>query len=138
MVGHSIYFLEKKTCPIKFDENLKSVYKDQSPLTTTIRYWLNSLSAGRLFDWTSNFDYDPPGRPEGMVTKIHNVVLADYRVKTEENADSQNNSIRKVQNVHHGNLGMRKLSAIWVLRFLTLDENRKHLITSRCVTFGQV
>lgn len=123
-------FLDGKTCH-EIDEKLKSVYKDQSPSMTTIRYWFNEFKRGR----TSIFDEDRPGRPievttEDMVDKIHDIVLADRRVKIREIADSVNISIERVQNILHEKLGMRKLSARWVPRLLTLDQKRNRVTTS--------
>jgi len=110
---------------------LHAIYKDHAPSMTTNRYWFNEFKCGR----TSVFDEEHPGRPievttENMVNKIHDVVLADRRVKIREIADIVSISIERIQNILHENLGMKKLSARWVPRLLTVEQKRNHMTTS--------
>lgn len=110
---------------------LHAVYKDHAPSMTTIRYWFNEFKRGR----TSVFDEERPGRPievttEDMVNKIHDIVLADRRVKIREIADIVDISIERIQNILHKKLGMRKLSARWVPRLLTVEQKRNRMTTS--------
>jgi histone-lysine N-methyltransferase SETMAR len=123
-------FLDGKTCE-EIKVKLHAVYKDHAPSMTTIRYWFNEFKRGR----TSVFDEERPGRPievstEDMVNKIHDVVLADRRVKIREIADIVNISIERVQNILHEKLGMKKLSARWVPRLLTVEQKRNRMTTS--------
>jgi len=67
---------------------------------------------------------------EDMVNKIHDIVLADCRVKIRVIADIVNISIERVQNILHEKLGMRKLSAKWVPRLLTVKQKRNRMTTS--------
>ena len=84
-------FLDGKT----FEEikvKLHAVYKKLAPSMTTIRYWFNEFKRGRTFV----FDEERPGRPievttKDMVKKIHDIVLADLRVKIREVADIVDN-----------------------------------------------
>ena len=57
-----------------------------------------------------------------IVTKIHNAVLYDRRLKVRELADIVNISIDHVHYILHDVLGMKKLFAQWVQRFLTVDQ----------------
>jgi len=105
-------FLDGKTCE-EIKEKLHTVYKDNAPSITTIRYWYNK------FKRTSIFDEERPGRPievtmENMVNKIHDIVLADHRVKIREIANFVKISTERIQNVLHETLGMKKLSARWI------------------------
>ena len=123
-------FLDGKTCE-EIKVKLHAVYKDHALSMTTIRYWFNEFKRGR----TSVFDEERPGRPievstEDMVNKIHDVVLADRRVKIREIADIVNISIERVQNILHEKLGMKKLSARWVPRLLTVEQKRNRMTTS--------
>ena len=123
-------FLDGKTCE-EIKVKLHAVYKDHAPSMTTIRYWVNEFKRGR----TSVFDEERPGRPievstEDMVNKIHDVVLADRRVKIREIADIVNISIERVQNILHEKLDMKKLSARWVPRLLTVEQKRNRMKTS--------
>ena len=124
-------FLDGKTCE-EIKIKLHAVYKDDAPSMTTIRFWFNEFKRGR----TSIFDEKRPGRPievttEDMVNKIHDIVLADRRVKIREIANIVKISTERIQNVLHETLGMRKLSARWVPRLLTLEHKRNRMTTSK-------
>ncbi|XP_029176368.1 epidermal retinol dehydrogenase 2-like [Nylanderia fulva] len=61
---------------------------------------------------------------EDNVTKIHDLVLADRRLKVREIAETVGISKDRVGHILHEILGMRKLSARWVPRLLTPDNKR--------------
>ena len=66
-----------------------SVYSDSSPSIATVKNWLNEFQRGR----TSVFDEPRPGAPktattEDNVNKIHDLVLADRRLKVREIAET--------------------------------------------------
>ena len=91
---------------------LHADYKNHASSMTTIRYWFNEFKRGRI----SVFDEKRPGRrieltTEDMVKKIHDIVLADRRVKIREIADIVDISTERIQNILHEKLGIRKLSA---------------------------
>ena len=67
---------------------------------------------------------------EDMVKKFHDIVLADRRVKIGEIADIVDISIERIQNILHVNLDMRKLSARWMPRVLTVEQKRNRMTTS--------
>lgn len=124
-------FLDGKTCQ-EIKEKLEAVYGNLSPSMTTIRYWFNEFKRGR----TSVLDEERPGRPievttDEMVDKIHDIVLADRRVKIREIVETVGISFERVQNILHEHLGMTKLSARWVPRLLTLDNKRNRMTTSK-------
>ena len=78
---------------------------------------------------TSIFDEERPSRPievtmEDMINKIHDIVLADRRVKIREITNIVKISTERIQNVLHETLGMKKLSARWMLRLLTVEQKR--------------
>lgn len=69
-------FLDGNNCE-EISEELKEVYKDQSPSMATIRYWFNKCKRDRK----CVFDKDRPGRPiievstdDDVQNKIHDVV----------------------------------------------------------------
>jgi len=69
------------------------------------------------------------------VTKIHDLVLADRRLKIREKAKTVGMSKDCVGHILHEILGMRKLSARWVPRLLTPDNKRNRETTSdQCLT----
>jgi histone-lysine N-methyltransferase SETMAR len=124
-------YLDGKTCE-EIKERLVAVYKDHAPSMTTIRYWFNEFKRGR----TSVLDEERPGRPievttDDMVDKIHDIVLADRRVKIREIVEMLNISYERVWHILHEHLGMKKLSARWVPRLLTVDQKRNRVTTSK-------
>jgi len=69
------------------------------------------------------------------VTKVHDLVLADRRLKIREIAETVGMSKDRVSHILQEILGMRKLSARWVPRLLTPDNKRNRGTTSeRCLT----
>ena len=65
-----------------------------------------------------------------MINKIHDIVLNDRRVKLSEIVDIVPISKERVGNILHEHSDMRKLSARWVPRLLTIDQKRKRVATS--------
>ena len=117
-------FLDGKTCE-EIKVNLHAVYKDHhAPLMTAIRYWFNEFKRGR----SSVFDEERTGcsieiTTADMVSKIHDIVLADRWVKIREIADTIDISTECIQNILHEKLGMRKLSARWVPREAKMESH---------------
>ncbi|XP_070851595.1 protein GVQW3-like [Drosophila suzukii] len=117
-------------------ERLDAVYGDSSPSRATVKNWLNEFQRGR----TSVFGEPRPGATktvttEDNVTKIHDLVLADCRLKIREIAETVGMSKDRVGHILHEILGMRKLSAQWVPRLLT-PENKPNCETTseQCLT----
>ncbi|KAG5330265.1 MOS1T transposase, partial [Acromyrmex heyeri] len=84
------------------ETKLDAVYGNSSLSMTTVRYWFNEFKRGR----SSVFDEERPGRPADMVTeeiveKVHDMILADRRMKVHEVAEAV---------ILYDNLGMKKLS----------------------------
>lgn len=80
------------------------------------------------------FYEERPGRPievttSDMVDKIHDIVLADRRVTIREIVEMLNIPYEGVWHILNENLGMKKLSARWVHRFLTVDQKRNRVTT---------
>ena len=66
-----------------------------------------------------------------MVNKIHDIQLVDRRVKIREIANIVKISTERIQNVLHETLGMKKLSAKWMPRLLTVKQKRNRMTTSK-------
>jgi hypothetical protein len=66
-----------------------------------------------------------------IVDKIHDMVMDDRRVKVLEIASAVGISSERVHNILHQHLNMRKLSARWVLRLLTVDQKRNQVRCSK-------
>ena len=78
-----LFFEGKSRSEIK--ERLDAANSDSSPSMATVKNWFNEFQRGR----TSFFDESRPGAPktatkEDNVPKIHDLVLADRRLKVRE------------------------------------------------------
>ena len=84
----------------------------------------------------STNDAERSGRPIEVSTpenfeKIHDMVLADRRVKVREIVDAIGISYGSVVSILNDQQGLRKLSAKWVPRLLSIDHKRKRVTTSK-------
>ena len=116
----------------KQKKKLDKYYGTSAPANSTVIYWFAEFKRGR----TSTKTIPSPGRPnevttEEMIEKIHDIVLNDRRVKLREIVDIVNISYERVFNIIHEHLHMRKLSARWVPRLLTIDQKRNRVTTSK-------
>lgn len=106
-------------------EEMQDVLGDCAPSYTTIKSWVAEFKRGR----TSVQDEHRPGRPRSvttpqMVAKIHDMVIKDRRLKLSEIASTMGISKERVCNIVTQELGMKKLSARWVPRLLSLEQKR--------------
>ena len=125
------FFFFKKKTPTEIKSELDLVYKDASPSFTTVKYWVSEFKRGRI----SIMDEARSGRPKTVVTdetvsKVHDLVMSDRRLKLREIADAVGVSYGRVHHILHEVLDMRKLSAQWVPRLLTSDQKRLRVVTS--------
>ncbi|XP_055615357.1 uncharacterized protein LOC129761649 [Toxorhynchites rutilus septentrionalis] len=133
-VIRSLFLDEKSRSEIK--ERLDAVYGDSSPSMATVKNWFNEFQRGR----TSVFDEPRPSAPktattECNVTKFHDLILADRRLKVREIAETVGISKDRVGHTLHEILGMRKLLPRWVPRLVTSVNKRNRETTSeQCLT----
>ncbi|EGI64404.1 Histone-lysine N-methyltransferase SETMAR, partial [Acromyrmex echinatior] len=134
------YFLRGKTAK-ETKEKLDKYYVANTPSDYTVKYWFREFRGGR----NSTTDEVRSGRPSDAVTeenvkKIHEMVLADRKVKVRELADATKISISHgtVISILHEQLGMKKLSARWVPRLLTMDHKRLHTYSASMAKFNEL
>ena len=77
----------------------------------------------------STNDAERSGRPNKvttpeMIDKIHVIVLKDRRMEVCQIVEIVGISDERVCNILHEHLDMKKLSARWVPRLLTIDQKR--------------
>ncbi|GBP85450.1 Histone-lysine N-methyltransferase SETMAR [Eumeta japonica] len=97
---------------------------------------LKSRGTNRPTPIVSTSDAERSGRPKEVITpeivdKIHEMILNDRRMKVRELTHAVGISTEWVHHILHKYLGMRKLSARWVPRLLTLDRKRNRVTTSK-------
>lgn len=124
-------FLKGKT-PTQIKDELDSVYGDSAPSFTTVKFWAAEFKRGRK----SLGDDERSGRPKTATTdeniaKVHQMILDDRRIKVREIAAVMNMSKERVCHILNQHLDMRKLSARWVPRLLTLDQKRVRMNISK-------
>ena len=90
-----------------------------------IQKWFTEFRCGH----TSTEIIPSPGRPNEITTpeiinKIHDVVLNDPKVRVRRIAEIVFISNERVVNILQTHLCMRKHCAGWVLRLLTINQNR--------------
>lgn len=120
------FLMGKNTVQAK--EWLDKGYGTSSPSYSTVKKWYAEFKQGR----TSTDDAKRSGRPNEAVTdenvkKVHRIVLDDRNVKVREIADIVKISTERVRHILHENLGMKKLSARWVPRLLTIDQKQQRI-----------
>ena len=117
------YFFIKGLSPTEIKAELDSTLNQSAPSFTTVKTWVADFKRGR----TSTIDAERPGRPktattEEMVLKVQKVVLSDRRLKLVEIADIVGISKERTHHILCEVLQMRKLSARWVPRLLSLEQ----------------
>lgn len=123
------YLAGKKATEIQ--QILQEVHGTSTPSLPTISFWVNEFKRGR----TDTDDEPRSGRPktatnQEMIDKVHDIVLADRRVKVLEIAEAVGISADRVWTILHEHLDMSKLSARWVPRLLTPEQRRNRVVTS--------
>ncbi|XP_030749345.1 protein GVQW3-like [Sitophilus oryzae] len=113
----------KGNTPAQIKHELDSVYGESAPSFTIVKFWAAEFKRNRK----SLGDYERSGRPKTATTddniaKVHQILLDDRRIKVREIAEVMNISKERVGHILNQDLGMRKLSACWVPRLLTLDQ----------------
>ena len=107
------YFIREKSIK-ETEEKLRKCYGDSAPSHGMVQKWFTKFRCGRK----STSDAERPGRPkevttQDMIDKVHDIVLADRRLKVREISEALNISVGCTWNILHECLGMKKLSARW-------------------------
>ena len=125
-IGESavIQYLHKKgLTPKDIHNHMVATLGKAAPSYATMKRWVAEFKRGR-----QNLEDDPhPGRPvtvatPEMVNKVHDIVMTDRRVTERYIASTVGKSQERVHSILTEDLEMRKLSARWVPRLLTVDQ----------------
>ena len=103
-----------------------------APSYATVKRWVAEFKRGRQ----SHEDEPHHGRPvtvatPEMVSKVHDIIMTDRRVTERYIASTVGISQKRVHFILTEDLEMRKLSARWVPRLLTLDQKHTRRTLSR-------
>ena len=94
-----------------------------APSYATVKRWVAEFKRGR-----QRLENEPrPGRPvtvakPEMVNKVHDIVMTDRQVTERYIASTVGISQERVHSILRKDLEMRKVSASWVPRLLTVDQ----------------
>ena len=110
---------------------LYKYYGDSASSISKVKKWFTEFRCGR----TSMIDVERSGRPVEVaipetIEKIRSMVLADRRLKVREIVEAIGISHGSVVSIMKDHLGMKKLSARWVPRLLTIYHKRNRVINS--------
>ena len=102
---------------------LTDVYGSSAPSYAQVKFWVGEFKRGR----TSLEDKARSRRPldatdEEMCKKVRDLVYSDRRIQVEEIAQALGISHGSVSTIFHDRLGMRKLTARWVPKSLTVSK----------------
>ncbi|KYN21168.1 hypothetical protein ALC57_06462, partial [Trachymyrmex cornetzi] len=112
---------------------LGAVYGDSAPSFATVKRWVAEFKRDR----TSLAD-ECSGRPTTATTtdnieEIHQMIMDTRRIKIREIAEPVGISKERVCHILTEELDMRKLTARWVPRLLTLDQKRIRMNISKAL-----
>ena len=115
-------YLKGKTCQ-EIHCELINVYGSSAPSYAQVKLWAGEFKRGR----TSSEDETRSGRPsdatdEEMCNKVQDLVYSDRQIKLEEIANALQISHCSVSTILHDRLGMRKLTAHWVPKSLSVEQ----------------
>nr|XP_014285279.1 putative uncharacterized protein FLJ37770 [Halyomorpha halys] len=108
--------------------DFQNTLRDSAPSYSTVAKWTSEFKFGR----ESSGDDPRSGLSKSATTpefiaKVHKKVIDDRRLKVCEVAEVAGMSSEWIYHILTKELGMKKLSARWVLRLLTLDHKRTRL-----------
>nr|XP_033783950.1 histone-lysine N-methyltransferase SETMAR-like [Geotrypetes seraphini] len=119
--------------PTEIKYELDTVYGDASPSFSKVKAWAAEFKRSSQ---ASTVKEECSGCPKSattneMVDEVHRIVMVDCRLTLNEIAEAAGISSECVHTILHEYLGMRKLSARWVPRLLTMDQKRVRLDISK-------
>ena len=110
---------------------LDSVNGDSALSFTTAKFWVAEFKRGLGDDERS---VSPKtATTQENIAKVHQMVLDDRRIKVRGIAEVMKMSKERVYHILNQHLGMRKLSARWVPRLLTVDQKRVRMNISNAL-----
>ena len=113
---------------------IDEVHGTSAPSFKTVYNWMTEFKCFR----TSTRGEPSSGRlvkaeTPGIIEKVHDMILNNRRVKMREIVEAIDVSRGKVITILHDKLSMKKVSARWVPRLLTVENKRNRVTDSMTV-----
>ena len=126
------YFCKKGMHPKEILEDFMEILGKESPFDSTVKKWAAEFKRGR----ERVEDDGRYGRPNDATTDenvkvMHTLIMCDRRRDLRSITSQVGISFRAIQSILSYILGISKVSARWVLRMLTDDQERTRLNISR-------
>ena len=109
-------------------------YGNPIPVFATVYKWANEFKRGRRSTKDEHRSGGPleVNTPE-MIDKIHDMVLSDWRIKVRGIVEATGILQGTVFLISHEKLGVKKILARWVPRFLSKENKCNRLIDSEAI-----
>ena len=126
--------MKKSEFRVLIKQWLDKSYSDSAPSETRVKKWYADFKLGR----TDINDAERSGHPNSVVVpesikkKLHNLFLADRKLKLRKIAEALKISEGNIFTILHEYLSMRKLCSKWVLRLITVDQKQQGIDDSEC------
>ncbi|UYV75970.1 hypothetical protein LAZ67_13001971 [Cordylochernes scorpioides] len=117
------YLCKKGMSQKEIYEDMVDTLRKDAPSYSTVKKWVAAFKLGRI----STEEEYRPGRPvesviQENIYKMHDLVMLDRRMTVRQIEETFGNPKTTVDRIMREHLGLRKLSARWVPKLLTLDQ----------------
>jgi len=113
----------------------RRVHGNSAPALKIIYFWINKFKRGRTCIEDEARSRRPVETTLDIVEKIHDMIIENRRMKVHEIAEAVGISTKRVHNILHEKLHVKKLCAWWVPQLLTLDQKRmRKNVSMQCLT----
>ena len=115
-------YLKRKTGQ-EIHYELTNVYESSTPSYAQVKFWVGEFKCSRtLLEDETRSGRTSDATDEEMFNKVRDLVHSDRRIKLEEIANDLHISHGSVSTTLHDCLGMHKLTARWVPKFLSDEQ----------------
>lgn len=119
------YLMRKNQTGREIHEELLNVYGDDALPFSTVQRWMTKFRAGReSFENETSSGAPATVIVDETIDAVDQMVKADRRVHVRQIAEALGISIGSVHSILHEKLGLSKVCARWVPRFLTNDQKQ--------------
>ncbi|GFR95245.1 histone-lysine N-methyltransferase SETMAR [Elysia marginata] len=109
-------------------QEMVQVHAEKCPNFSAVTHWVRKFESSFL----SVMDEHRKGRPPSVVTEknvsnVEKLIMQDRRITVKQLAFASKISIGSVETILHDHLNLNKMSARWVPRLLTSDQQQERV-----------